>query len=164
MNKQIELEDLIRHNNQIQEQSINENECVKRCPTCGRITSNREISLYRGIISALARVYQYVIKRNDGYCFTRKEVKHLFHNENDTARFGDLVMFGGLVFKKSKAHYGLNMERCINFFSGEYSIPTKIIKNSMTNELTFLDYKKIHEIPKLTELLDEYGFYKANYR
>jgi hypothetical protein len=111
------------------------------------------------MVLALGRVYKYVKERGVGYKFTRKEVKHLFRNENDTARFGDWVMFGGLVFKDSKAHYGLNMERCEGFFNGTYPIPTLIIKNPVLGELERCDPKFIHQIPNLTKFLNDEGFY-----
>jgi len=126
----------------------------------------REIALYRGLISALARVYRYVINRGlDSYYFTRKEIKELLKNENDTARFGDLVWFGGLVFKTKKAHYGMNMERCRDFFRGEHEIPTRVWKNPVTDELVKAeDYRLIGQIPGILEKLDEEGFYVSNYK
>ena len=134
------------------------------CPLCGSTVSERGIALYRGLVLSLGRVYLYVQRRGGGYRFSRKEVKGLFRNENDTARFGDLVMFGGLVFKEGKAKYGLNMERCEQFFNNQYRIPTKIWKNPVTGELRKEDYRTLSEIPGLHEMLDEDGFYQPQYR
>lgn len=136
---------------------------MERCPVCGQVVSSREIALYRGLIIALWRVYCFV-KEKGKYTFTRKEVKHLFKNENDTARFGDLVFFGGLLWKSGKAHYGLNMDRCRDFFANELAIPTRIWKNPKTNEITKEDYKTLNQIPTILEKLNEEGFYVANYR
>jgi hypothetical protein len=136
---------------------------IERCPTCGSIVSRREIALYRGLIVALYRVYEYVSLRGEGYRFTRKEIKHLLKSENDSARFGDLIFFGGLVFKEGKAHYGLNMERCREFFRNNLAIPTKIWKDPITNELEKTDYRKLRQIPSILEKLDAEGFYIANY-
>ncbi len=140
-----------------------ENE-IKRCECCGQVISQREIALYRGLIIALYRVWNFVKNRGEGYNFTRKEVKHLFRNENDTARFGDLVMFGGLLFKDSKAHYGLHLIRCDLFFKGELEIPTRIWKNPVTGELTKEDFRTINQIPTMMTKLNEEGFYIHNYR
>ena len=104
------------------------------CEKCGQCTSEREIALYRGLVTALWRVYKWC-RQKGVHEFIRKDVKHLFTNENDTARFGDWVLFGGLVYKKGKGHYGLNLERCNDFFSGELAIPTRLWKNPVTGEI-----------------------------
>lgn len=96
--------------------------------------------------------------------FDRKDIKHLFKSENDTARFGDLVMFGGLVYKEGKSHYGLNMERCDAFFKGIYKIPTVIWKNPVTRELRLEDYKTINEIPSILKFLNEDMQFMVRYR
>jgi hypothetical protein len=123
----------------------------------------RMIVLYTGLVRVLRAVYKHVKNRGGGYRFNRKEIKHLIvGNENDTARFGDWAMFGGLVFKEGKGQYGINVERCEDFFSGRERIPTKIIKDMITGELTKTEYKYIHQIPKLTEFLDEEGMYTGH--
>lgn len=136
----------------------------RRCLACGQVISKREIALYRGLLQTLFRVYKYVESRGNGYLFTRKEIKHLFRNENDTARFGDLILFGGLVFKESKAHYGLNLERCAAFFYGDLRIPTRIWKDPLTNELAPLDPMPARAFPDLKALLDSEGAYISNYK
>jgi hypothetical protein len=135
----------------------------KRCPHCGQIISLREIALYRGLVLALWRVYQYILQCNRGWSFTRKEIKHLFASENDTARFGDWVLFGGLVFKEKKAHYGINLNRCRDFFEGNLSIPIRVIKNPVSNMITPLDYKTINNIPSIMTFLNEDGYYVPRY-
>jgi hypothetical protein len=143
---------------------------ICKCPICGVQHSPdiRVVTLYRGILQALFRVYQYVRRRGGGYLFTRKEINHLLAgNANHTARFGDLVMFGGLVFKPekgSRAHYGLNMERCEAFFKGSYEIPMKVLKDPVTGAIEATEYKTIKDIPNILTLLDEEGFYKPEYR
>lgn len=135
---------------------------IERCEHCGSIISEREIGLYTGMVSALWRVFNWC-KTNNVYKFNRKDVKHLFRNENDTARFGDWVMFGGLVFKEGKAHYGLNMQRCELFFANRYSIPKRLYKNPITNAIRVPEYTTIRGIPKLTAFLDSDGDYIARY-
>lgn len=137
---------------------------VEKCPHCGSIVSPREIALYRGLIVALYRVYKFVQNRGQGYRFTRKEVKGLFKNENDTARFGDLVFFGGLVFKEGKAHYGLNLDRCEQFFQDKLAIPTRVWKNPVTGDVKKEDYKTLKQIPSIMDKLDAEGFYIVNYK
>ncbi len=133
------------------------------CPTCHRPVNCREIALYHGLISALWRVFKWC-EKNNIHEFQRKEVKHLFLNENDTARFGDLVFYGGLVYKSGKGHYGLNMERCNNFFAGIYEIPTLIIKDPLSEELRKENYCTIKKIPNILTLLNEDREYIVRYR
>lgn len=135
----------------------------KRCEHCGSITSEREIALYRGLVIALWRVYKWAEQKNV-HEFSRKDIKHLFVNENDTARFGDWVMFGGLVYKLKKAKYGLNMERCDKFFKDQYAIPTKIYKNPITGELRQEDIRTMRQIPTIMTMLNADGEYVARYR
>lgn len=133
----------------------------KICPHCGqRIKGARQIALYSGLIFTLKRVYQWC-KETKRHEFTRKDIKGFIKNENDTARFGDLVMFGGLVYKSSKGHYGLNMERCADFFLDKYKVPTIIWKEGAVIKKE--NYKKLSEIPALLSLLDNDKNYKVEY-
>lgn len=133
------------------------------CPTCGHIVSERRIGLYKGMATSLWRVYQWCLEKRV-HEFSRRDIRHLLANENDTARFGDWVMFGGLVYKHGKGHYGLNMERCKKFFVGEYEIPLVIWKNPVTGELRKENYRMVNGIPSLMSMLNEKGEYVAQYR
>lgn len=112
---------------------------------------------------ALKRVYLWCLTRKV-HEFTRQEIKYLLVNESDSARFGDWVMFGGLVYKKGKGHYGLNMERCEAFFRGRYQIPTTIIKDPATGGLEKTDYRTLDAIPSLASLLNRSGEYEPQYQ
>ena len=135
----------------------------EKCHHCGSIISEREIGLYRGLIKTLWRVFDWSESKNI-HEFKRKDIKHLFNNENDTARFGDLVYFGGLVYKNGKGHYGLNMKRCDDFFSNKYKIPTAVWKNPITKETRCENYVLLREMPSILEYLDEDGAYISRYR
>lgn len=136
----------------------------QHCPTCGQNISEREISLYRGMVDALWRVYKWA-KIKGVHEFTRQDIKHLLANENDTARFGDWVILGGgLVYKYRKARYGLNLPRCEEFWAGRYQIPARVWKNPVTRELRKEDYRFIHEIPTILELLNNDQEYVVRYR
>jgi hypothetical protein len=150
-------------NNRRNQMPIEKTYCV--CPSCGHrhVADNREISLFKGMSRALFRVYKWC-KENGRHEFQRKDVKHLFGGESVSARFGDWVWFGGLVYKGKKAHYGLNMERCHDFFSGQRQIPARIEKSSVKNEIVrVLEYQNAKDIHELYQLLTEDGEYKANY-
>lgn len=134
-----------------------------KCEKCGSIISEREIALYRGLVSALWRVYKWC-KEKGVKEFRRKDIKHLFTNENDTARFGDWIHFGSLMVKYGKGRYGLIMETCDEFFAGRYAVPIRVWKNPITGELRREEFKKIGEIPSILTLLNEDQEYVARYR
>jgi len=108
---------------------------ASRCEHCGSIISERYLDLYQGILHTLWDVFLWC-KDNNRHEFTRKEIKHLFKSESDTARFGDLVLFGGLVYKNKRASYGLNMNRCNMFFNNELAITCTITKHPITKIVT----------------------------
>jgi hypothetical protein len=144
---------------------MNDNE-KERCPYCGSIIDEREIALFSGMVNTLKRVFDWC-ERNNKFEFKRKDVKHLIHTDNEIARFGDWIMFGGLIYRpenKGKGYYGLNRGRVIEFFLDEREIPTKIWKNPITGELKKEDYQTIKNIPHLAEFLDENDEYIARYR
>lgn len=135
------------------------------CPNCGvgHNKAERQIALYRGMAIALWKVYL-LCKDTGVHEFSRKDVKHLFVSENETARFGDWVMFGGLVYKLKKGRYGLNMERCEKFFNNTYSIPTILWKNPITGEVRKEEYQTVKRIPSLLKYLNEQHAYVVNYK
>lgn len=133
-----------------------------RCVTCGHIIDDREIVIFKGLVTALWNVYKYC-KDHNTHEVKMKNIRHLL-GRNEYARFGDWAMFGGLVYKLEKASYGLNMERCNEFFAGRMVIPTKIWKNGLTGELTKMDYRRVKEIANLVEFLDKDNMYIANYK
>jgi hypothetical protein len=133
------------------------------CPTCGQSVNEREISLFRELISAWIEVFKWCEEKNK-FEFDRKQVKHLIRTDNIIARFGDLVWFG-LVYKNGKAHYGINRQYAIEFITGKRKVYTRVYKNPLTKEIKKYeeDCKFIHEFPKLGTLLDENKEYVARY-
>ena len=127
--------------------------------------AEREIAVFDGMVLALERILSHC-KDKGIHEFERKDVKHLFRNESESARFGDWVWFGGLVYKKGKGHYGLNIERCEEFFRGERTIPLRILKKTYripkTNEYRTESDGTIKDIPSVLALLDN-GEFKAKY-
>ena len=137
------------------------------CPTCGQSANEREISLFSGMVDALFRVWQWCQQKNV-HEFSRQEIKHLFLNENEMARFGDWILFGGLVYRpdKRKGHYGINGERVSAFFAGKLPIPRVIIKNPLMpigEQLKMGTAIFISEVPNINTFLDENKEFIANY-
>lgn len=132
------------------------------CPTCGQSVNEREIGLFKGLVSTLFEVWKWCDERGV-HEFSRKDIKHLIVGDNSIARFGDWVMFGGLVYKHGKGNYGLNMDRCREFFTGDLAIPTVIYKNPLTKELRKDRIRYIQDIPYLQAFLAGNNEYIARY-
>jgi len=137
----------------------------KKCECCGSTLSYRVITLYTGMVYALWRVFKYA-KDKGRTRVTRKEIKHLLTgNENDTARFGDWVMFGGLVHKEGRGKYIINRERCEKYFANELEIPNRIIKDPITKEVVEReDYRTVRQAENIRKFLDEDQMYVTQYR
>lgn len=132
------------------------------CPACGQSVNEREIALFADLVTALIKVFDWCEshgKRN----FTRKEIKHLFKNENQSARFGDWIYFGEIVMRKTKGSYVLNRELAEEFFRNRLRIPSRVKKNPLTNKITVLQNSTIAEIKSLGEQLNRNSDFIARY-
>ena len=130
---------------------------VKICPLCGHNVEDRTVTIYKELVYDLSKVYAWCKERNVHY-FKMKDIKHIL-DKNNYARFGDLVRFGGLVFKYAKGNYGLNMDRCRAFFKGTYKIPVQITINQITGETVSKEEVDIKHFPELYRLLNPDGLY-----
>lgn len=132
------------------------------CPTCGQSVNEREINMFKGMVVALFEVWKWC-EEKDTDEFTRKDIKHLFKDENQIARFGDWVLFGMLERTDAKGHYKISMNRCRFFFAGDMAINTTAIKNPLTKEIRYTNPKKVTEIKGIGEFLDENDEYIVEY-
>lgn len=137
---------------------------LKRCPICHSNISDRTVSLYRELIDSLYKIYVWCGK-NRRHEFETKDITQ-FLGKNEYARFGDLVRFGGIVYKPKddegnsrKAWFGLNMARAKEFFSGKRQIPVQITLNQITNEIVDAHYVSISDFPSLSSLITAEGLY-----
>lgn len=136
---------------------------IGNCQLCGQNIKDREVGLYQGLIDALYAVYCWCGEKRK-HEFHTKEIKHLL-GKNEYARFGDLVRFGGIVYKpegddgKEKGLFGINMARAKEFFAGTRQIPVWIVLNQLTNEIEDAKYVSVGEFPSLVQLLNEKGLY-----
>lgn len=136
------------------------------CVHCGSRIGEREVTIYKGLLSTLYRVYKWCIKNNT-CLIKRKELKNgLLTSENDTARFGDLKHFGDLISSPNKGSYRLNMRSCREFFQGTHCIPKKIWKDLVTGNVRvdIQDMATKDEFPNLIDLITEDGNYIVNYK
>jgi len=138
---------------------------IQHCPTCGRITSERVISLTKVQVVALYKVWEWCrsVGKNT---FERKEVAKLWKNmdsETPTGRFGDIVMFGDLMTRVEQGVYSLNLPACEAFFAGRHPIPIQVIKNPVTRQIRQLPPEFISSVPSVSEFLDEKGRFVPEY-
>lgn len=131
------------------------------CHSCGQTINNREISLFSGMVKALFEVAKWC-KDNNQYEFTRKDIKHLLKDDGQIARFGDWVLFGGIVYKKGKGHYGINIDRARKFYANQLEIPIVVLK-SPKGDISPIKTGKILDVPNLSTFLDENLMFKAVY-
>lgn len=138
---------------------------LQKCPYCHTTLSLRVITLYTGMVGALWEVYKYA-KDNNKTRFTRKEIKPLLiGNENTTARFGDWVLFGGLIYKEGRGNYVINLERCEKYFQDELEIPNRVVKDPITGEIVERkDYRSARGTRSIREMLDSDNRYILEYK
>lgn len=127
------------------------------CPCCHQNIKDREVTLYKALINDLYKVYRWC-GENKRHEFDMKDIRQLL-TRNSYARFGDLVWFGGIVYKQGKSHYGINMGRAKEFFKGERTIPGSITINQLTNSIESRKPVHISEIKNLRELINSEGLY-----
>lgn len=136
---------------------------IGECPCCGQNIMDRKVSLYKELVNALYRVYCWCGEKGI-HEFEMKQIKNML-GKNEYARFGDLVRFGGIVYRpkidgeKRKAVYGINMERAREFFSGGRTIPVQIVLNQITNEIISQTECYYHEFPSLLAFIKENGLF-----
>lgn len=142
---------------------LNRNE-IGRCPCCNGNIKDRTVSIYKGLVESMYKVYCYLGEKRK-HEFKMKEIKHLL-SKNDYARFGDLVRFGGILYKakdeegkREKGRYGMNMKRAKEFFNGERTIPMQIVIDQIKDEILEKTQVGINDIPELTAYLTENGLY-----
>lgn len=126
---------------------------LKRCPTCNGNIGNRTISFYTGLIKALYEVCKWC-QENNTTEFEMNQVRHLLP-KNEYARFGDFVWFDGIVSKKGKAQYAIDVPKARSYFKGEIKAPLYVVLSQLTHEIVDQKFGYISEIKKLSEWLNE---------
>lgn len=132
------------------------------CKECGRSISRYARQINKQHIQSLWNVYRWCME-NNRHEFSMNEIKHLLSQQGYT-KFAYMIHGGGLVYRKEQAQYGINIERCGNFFANKMAIPTKVWKSPIVNVEPILDeYRTLHEIPDISEFLDDKGMYVVEY-
>lgn len=161
---EIEIQAIEKLRSNLIENTNYRNNIVKHCPVCNSNVQDRNVALYKELIGKLYKVYVWC-GQHRCHEFKMDDIKDML-DKNAYARFGDLVRFGGLVYKPKdddgdhqKGLYGLNMARCKEFFNKQREIPVQITLNQITNEIIDSKYVKVDEFPELLTFLNEKGVY-----
>lgn len=85
---------------------------------------------------------------------SRKDIKHLFESENETARFGDWRLFGRLLSKPRKGYYQLNLRLIEDFFRGRLEIPTIAWVGGQHDAVQYENYATVLNIKGISEFLN----------
>ncbi|MDD5068060.1 MAG: hypothetical protein PHN89_00465 [Candidatus Pacebacteria bacterium] len=141
---------------------MNEEESGSLGKILDRLLEKREVALFRGMVESLALIYDWCMEKGK-HEFQRREIEHLLVGGSHKARFGDWVLFGGLVYKDEKGHFGLNMDRTEEFLFGTRIIPIRLWKDPLTGRITPIAWGNRHDIPGIQEFLDEKGIFRAKY-
>lgn len=134
-----------------------------QCPYCEGNIKDRTIGLYKGLIDALYGVYCWCGK-NRIHEFHTKQIKGML-GKNEYNRFGDLVRFGGIVYKpkrngkSEKALFGINMARAKEFFNGTRDIPLQIVVDQISGDILSEVRGKVGDFPELSSYIKANGLY-----
>lgn len=134
-----------------------------RCPYCNGNIKDRKIALYKKLIDTLYQVYCWC-GQHKKHEFHTKEIRHLL-GKIEYTRFGDLVRFGGIVYKpkvdgkSEKAYFGINMKRAKEFFSGERDIPLQVVMDQISGEIIDEVRGYVSDFPELSVFIKSNGLY-----
>lgn len=148
---------------------LNRNE-IGRCPCCNANIKDRQVSLTKELFLKLYKVYVWCAERKV-HEFKIGDVKHLL-SKTEYANFSTLIRFGvGLVYRPlddegndQNGTYGLNMQRCREFFRGERMVTLQGKLNQITNEIFERIDGYFHEVPSLVEYIKENGLFDYELR
>ena len=136
---------------------IEQRNSLGKCPCCRQNIKDRKITLYGSLIADFYKVYRWCGKKRR-HEFQRKEINHLL-SRNSHARFGDLIWFGGMVYKNGKSNFGINMKRTKAFFHNKAKIPGQVVINQLTNKIETRTYIDLSKVKQLSALINKDGLY-----
>lgn len=133
------------------------------CPHCGQSVNERNIALTKVMVKSLEKVLRWCDEKNI-HEFKRRDAKHLFTSETESATFGNWVFFGGIFYKHGMGNWGLNKDRARAFLSGKLTITVAIWYNPLTKEITVDREGTVNQVPGIAAFLTEEGDFLAEYR
>jgi len=136
--------------------------------SCGHrhVLNPRKIAITKDMVFGLKQVFEHC-KRSGDYHFRRRDVKALFGaNETLTATFGNLIYFGGILFKPDgkRGYWGINMQRAELFFANQLLVPEYVIKDPVTNVIEYSTSRVVmSNVKGIYDFLDANGDFKVEY-
>ncbi len=137
------------------------------CSTCGHRhnIALREIALFTGMVDALFKVYKWCRETYQSSEIKREHFKHLFKNENQSARFADWVdILPSYITKSKPGYYTFDLDGIGKVLRNEITIPCRLLKNPVTGEIQRFDYQYVKDVPNLGSLVNEMNEYVARYQ
>lgn len=137
-----------------------------RCSHCHQTIKERyKITLTRHMVVSMRNVYMWC-GENKRHTFRRYEINHLLAKDEtgkQGAHFGDLVYFGGILYKIKKGVWGMHMRRAKAFLHGEKMINTEAWKTPGEEGAEEFAPKFVSQVKDIKELLDENYFFVPEY-
>lgn len=132
------------------------------CPHCGQTINSYRITLNKSMVRVAYKLYVYLKSKNQ-QLFTRKEITECCQ-EVGTAytMFGSWVYFGGLFYKEEKGHWGINFQRCDDFFHNRLSI-NSVLTKKVKREYQLSDPVLCSEVKGVKAFLNDKNEWVSNY-
>lgn len=134
---------------------------IEKCPCCGQSVNEREISLYEGMVDALANVFAWCKEKNRWEDIRFKEFNHLL-GPSEMARFSDWRFFAPHLISGANGSYTFDEKGIAAYLANETTVNTRILNNPLTKERKFFDPKKAREVAPAYAFMDA-GEYVATY-
>lgn len=128
---------------------------IQKCPHCGQSANKREITLYKGMVDALARVYKWCSEKRRWDNIRFRDFAHLL-GPNEMARFSDWPTFDSKMVGNEKRKYVFNEKLIAEYLANRRKVPSLILRDPLrrpTDEAFEEKYAK--EISPLYEFMDE---------
>ena len=81
----------------------------------------------------------------------------------EIANFGYWVYFGGILYKRGRGNWGMNMKRARMFLKGQATINTEVVFDPLTGEHKLSEQKYIYQLKGLKDFLDSAGNFVPEY-
>lgn len=132
------------------------------CPTCGQSVNKREISLYKGLVSGLYRVWRYC-EEHDTWTLNMKTIREVL-GQVDYSRFNDWKRFEPEMVWGKRSEYNFNKGLMRQSFTGRRQVCVRMLKDPLTDTLDRVEFDYLRNVPSLVGFLDDNEQFIAQYR
>lgn len=136
------------------------------CPTCGQSVNERIIGLSAIMVDALRQVFRWCVQTGKYEDVSRHDFAHVWSgSESVTGTFAywrDFTKETGMVTGEN-GRYSFDLEKIAQFLGGKLAVPTVIIRNPLTKQDVFDEYRFVEDVADVTAFLDEDRQYIVRY-